>query len=66
VIQGVALIWKIKTGLECCGCQLARLPKETNNTVLMQYHDKRRAALEIVIADSSSRIFSAFASVYGG
>jgi hypothetical protein len=57
MIKGVELVRKIETGLRC-GRWLQR---KLRNTVLMQYHDKRRAASEIVVADSRGRTFSAFA-----
>jgi hypothetical protein len=44
---GVALVWQIETGLKCGRW----LPRKLRNTVLMQHHDKRRAASEIVVAD---------------
>ncbi len=43
----VESVLKIETGLECSQW----LPKTQRNTVLMQHHDKRRAASEIVIDD---------------
>jgi hypothetical protein len=43
----VESVLKIETGFECSQW----LPKTQRNTVLMQHHDKRRAASEIVIDD---------------
>jgi hypothetical protein len=37
------------------------LPRKLRNTVLMQHHAKRRAASQIVVADSRGGSFSAFA-----
>jgi hypothetical protein len=53
VITGIALVLKIKTGLECGRW----LPTKLRNTVLMQHHDKRRAALEIIVACSRGGTF---------
>jgi hypothetical protein len=55
--MGVESVWRIEMGLECC----QRLPRKLINTVLMQHHVKRRAALEIIVADSRERKFSALA-----
>jgi hypothetical protein len=57
VIKGVELVWKIETGFRCCPW----LQRKLRNTVLMQHHDKRRAASEIVVAYSRGRTFLAFA-----
>jgi hypothetical protein len=57
VIKGVALVRKNETGLKCSRW----LPRKLKNTVLMQHHDKRRAASEIVVADSRGGTFLAFA-----
>jgi hypothetical protein len=57
VINSVALVWKNETELECGRW----LPRKVRKTVLMQHHDKRRAASEIVVADSRGGTISAFA-----
>jgi hypothetical protein len=57
VIKGAPSVQKIETVLER-GWWLSR---KLRNTVLMQRQDKRRAALEIVVADSRGGAFSALA-----
>jgi hypothetical protein len=55
----VELVLKLETGLQK-GISGHGLPRKRRKTMLMQHHVRRRAALEIVVANSRGELISTF------